>query len=223
MKVTATDATGASTHLTFPMHVSADDCGVPACEVFGTDPFGYVGCSRTESVPSCDDISLTGSLACNGDDCVTSVSLPFTFDFYGTPRTNVVIDSNGKLGFSGSSTYTNSCSLIPNTIAPFWDDLFPPAGGGILFETLGSAPARRFVVQWNVPHISGGSRMDIRAVLFEGSNDIRFCYADTTVGYGSVDSGASATAGISSSTSNLVFSCNDPQLTDGLVLEFAHP
>ncbi|WP_437657329.1 Ig-like domain-containing protein [Sorangium sp. So ce1182] len=223
VQVTVTDAAGGSSRLSFPIHVSAADCGTPDCQVFGTDAFGYVGCSRTEDLPSCDDISLTGSRACSDDDCATSVSLPFAFDFYGTPRTELTISSNGQLGFPASASFSNSCSLEPDTVAPFWDDLLPPAGGSVLYQTLGSAPERRFVVQWNVPHINGGSPLDVRAVLFEGSNDIRFCYADTTVENSAVDSGISATAGIAGSTSSLVYSCQTPQLTDGLVLEFSHP
>jgi PKD domain len=223
LKVTVTDAIGGSAALTFPIHVSAADCPAAACQVFGTDAFGYEGCFRTEEVPSCDDISLTGSLACNGDDCVTNVALPFVFDYYGTPRTSVDIVSNGKLGFPGTNSFANTCSVEPETIAPFWDDLLPQAGGAVRYETLGSAPERRFVVQWNVPHITGGSLLDVRAVLFEGSNDVRFCYADTTVENPTVDSGASATAGISGTTSSLLYSCEAPQLTDGLVVEFAHP
>ncbi|WP_437925629.1 PKD domain-containing protein [Sorangium sp. So ce291] len=224
VRVTVTDVNGGSAGMYFPIHVSAADCGSPACEVFGADSFGYVGCSRAEDVPSCDDISLTGSPACGDDDCTTSVTLPFTFDYYGTPRTSVDISSNGTLGFPSSGSYSNSCSLEPQTIAPFWDDLYPPAGGGVRYETLGSAPARRFVVQWNVARYGGGSSLyDVRAVLFEGSNDIRFCYADTTAEDPSVDNGASATAGISGSSDSLLYSCEAPQLTEGLVLEFAHP
>ncbi|WP_437807064.1 PKD domain-containing protein [Sorangium sp. So ce1078] len=223
VRVRATDALGGSSSLTFPIHVSAADCGTPSCEVFGTDAFGYVGCSRVEEVPSCDDISLTGAYACNLDDCLTTVALPFEFNFYGTPQTEVDIASNGKLGFPGSASFDNSCTLEPRTIAPFWDDLYPPYGAGVQYETLGTAPSRRFVVQWKVPHINGGSFYDIRAVLFEGSNDIRFCYADTTVENPSADHGVSATAGISGDSSSLVYSCQSPQLTDGLVLEFDYP
>ncbi|XXX75581.1 Ig-like domain-containing protein [Sorangium sp. So ce134] len=223
VRVTVTDALGGSSRLSFPLHVSAADCGTPACEVFGTDGFGYVGCARTEEIPSCDDITLTGNVACGGDDCTTTVSLPFAFDFYGTSRAEVTISSNGQLGFPVAAYYGNNCTLEPDTIAPFWDDLLPPGGGAVFYQTLGVAPERRFVVQWNVPHIQGGSLYDIRAVLFEGSNDIRFCYADTTVDNVAVDSGASATAGISGTESSLVYSCYSPQLTDGLALEFSHP
>ncbi|WP_437274941.1 hypothetical protein WME90_27225 [Sorangium sp. So ce375] len=223
VRATAMDAAGGSCSLTFPIHVSAADCGSPDCEVFGVDEFGYVGCSRVEEIPSCDDISLTGSPACGGEDCVTTVELPFAFEFYGTPRAAVDIVSNGKLGFPGTSFWDNSCSLEPQTIAPFWDDLLPPAGGAVRYETLGAAPARRFVVQWSAPHVTGGTAFDVRAVLFEGSNDIRFCYADTTVDNPVVDHGASATAGIAGDTSGLVYSCEAPRLTDGLALEFTYP
>ncbi|AGP38672.1 PKD domain-containing protein [Sorangium cellulosum] len=222
VRVRATDALGGSASLTFPIHVSASDCGSTDCQVFGSDAFGYVGCSRVEEVPSCDDIAFTGNFACNEDDCLSSVPLPFEFNYYGTPQSTVNIVSNGKLGFPGTTSFGNSCTLEQQTIAPFWDDLYPPIGG-VWYQTLGTAPSRRFVVQWLTPHIEGGDQLDIRAVLFEGSNDIRFCYANTAVNNPSVDHGASATAGISGDTSSLVYSCQSPALTNGLTLEFDYP
>ena len=119
-----------------------------------------------------------------------------------------------------SAIYSNTCTIETNTIAPYWDDLLPPGGGSIRYQTLGTAPSRRFVVNWAVPHISGGTPYDIRAVLWEGTNRITFCYVDTTTGGAGTDSGASATVGIHGPTTFVNYSCNMPTVTDGTVIEF---
>jgi hypothetical protein len=203
------------------------DCGTcppPTCTAFGTDTFGYTGCVGTVSaVPECEDISATGTLGCSGDDCTATVTLPFSFDFYGTAATTLGFISNGKLGFPGAIAYANSCTIETNTIAAFWDDLYPPGGGSLRYQTFGTAPNRHVTFQWNVPIFGGSSSYDIRAVLYEGTNDIDLCYVDTVAGSAANDLGASATAGIKGTTSGLSYSCNMPLLTSGTLLRFTHP
>jgi len=193
-----------------------------SCTQFGMDA-SYIGCVSRPSVLPCDDIRTTGTAACSGDDCVTSLTLPFTFTYYGVGYTSWSVGSNGKTGPAVSASYSNSCTLENLTIAPFWDDLYPPSGGSVRYQTLGAAPNRRFVVQWNIPHItsSATSRYDIRAMLHEGTNRITFCYVDTIVESTTVDSGASATVGIKGTAgTGFNYSCNMPLATDGTMLEF---
>jgi hypothetical protein len=153
------------------------------------------------------------------------VTLPFTFDFYGSPQTTVTLVSNGKLAFPGTTTYSNTCTIESNTIAVYWDDLYPPSGGAVKYQTFGTAPNRHVTFQWHVPHISGGTQYDIRAVLYETTNDIDVCYVDTTTGLAATDNGLSATTGIHGTTAanTLNFSCNSAVVTDGLYLRYTHP
>ena len=198
-----------------------------ACAVFGSDAFGYIGCSDIFDVatPPCDDVRTTGAIACSSDDCTSpAITLPFTFTYYGVPQTTLSVGSNGKIGFLATSSYTNGCTIETNTIAAYWDDLFPPTGGSVRYETVGVEPNRRFAVNWNVPHISGGTGLyDIRAVLHEGTNEIDFCYVDTTTSP-TLDLGASATIGIKGpGADGVLFSCNTPMATEGLRLRFQAP
>ncbi len=197
-----------------------------SCLSFGVDTFGYQGCQDVlGATPPCEDISTTGSLGCSSDDCNTATALPFTFDFYGVAQTSVGFGSNGKLGFPGSTIYSNTCTIENNTIAAYWDDLYPPSGGSLRYQTFGTAPNRHITFQWNVPHISGGTFYDIRAVLYEGTNDIDVCYVDTVTLGATTDNGGSATTGIRGSAAGDVvnFSCNSAVVTSGLLLRYTHP
>lgn len=204
-----------------------DGCGQcdDGSDAFAADAFGYRGClGDLGPAPPCEDISATGTLGCADDDCSSIVALPFAFDFYGVARTEVSFISNGKLGFLGSESYENTCTLEEDTIAVYWDDLFPPGGGAIRYQEFGSAPDRHVTFQWNVPHIFGGSEYDIRAVLREGSNDIEICYVDTVTLDAETDDGASATVGIAGPAGDHIdYSCSAPEVTSGRLLRFEHP
>ena len=162
------------------------------------------------------------------DDDNDVVPIGFAFDFYGTSYTDVSINSNGSLVFGGTYlTYSNTC--LPRTATPnqfvgvFWDDLYPPSGGTIQYQTLGVAPNRVFVVRWNINHIGASTSLsDIVAVLHE-SGDVDVCYADTTFGVATYDAGASATIGINGGTDSLQFSCNTASVPDGTLISYIHP
>lgn len=173
----------------------------------GPDGFGY---SFTDSQEpggpafSFEDISVTGTTvpsASSCDDCVSgSIPIGFTFRFYGIDRTTVNVSSNGFLSFSQGSSACCIGQPIPQNdflngiIAGWWTDLYPPAGGGVRYQTLGSQPSRRFVVQFtNVPHFGFGSPVTMQFKLFESSNAIE-------VHYQSAIGSRTTTAGIENAT-----------------------
>jgi hypothetical protein len=196
-----------------------------------TDTFGYFGCSLplTPSSLPCPDITSTGANASLSDDSHLYVPIGFTFDYYGTPRTDVSIQSNGTLTFTNAyKSYTNSClpSGTDEFIAVMWDDLNPGnPGGSVLYQTLGSAPNRQFVVQWDTERFSSTPmRALMRLVLHEGSDDIHVCYANTVFGTATYDGGANATTGIQGGAAgSLQFSCNTATVTNGTFLQYLHP
>ena len=205
---------------------------ISACDVPGT-PFGSdSGYDGYELIgpTTCDDISATGTPTFLGDDAATVVPIGFTFPVYGVDHTQANVMSNGGLNF-GSATavpFTNTC--LPTGSAPtdstlyvFWDDLNPAAAGDVYYQTLGVAPNRRFVVQWEVPHFSGNTvdLIRVQAMLSESSGQIDACYPDTINGGNAGDNGAEATAGIQlNAGSALQYSCNTPDLTNGLQLAY---
>ncbi|HIF62769.1 MAG TPA: hypothetical protein EYQ35_01260, partial [candidate division UBP10 bacterium] len=129
-----------------------------------------------------EDITSSGTALNLADDGTSTAALDFTFSFYGTDYTLLSVCANGLFSFT-----TNDCPFaavaIPNATAPnaaimaFAEDLNPTLGGTIHYETLGSSPQRRFIVQFtDIQHFGGGSAVSFQLVLFESANNIEVRY-----------------------------------------------
>ena len=208
-------------------------CGTTGCKAFGASATsgGYVGCEKTVPVAMvpCEDIRTTGTRTTISDDSYSTYTLPFTFNFFGMPRTSILISASGAMSFNTTNpSVTNYCvntSYTSPTIAVFWEH-FHPSTGGVYTQTFGVSPNRRYVVQWDsVVYSSGTTKVDVRAVLKEGRGDIEMCYVNTTSGSTTYDLGIGATAGIHSGvgTTGLQYSCNTASLVNGLVLTYTAP
>ncbi|MBL9039808.1 MAG: putative Ig domain-containing protein, partial [Archangium sp.] len=122
----------------------------------------------------------------------TTVTLPFTFLFYGQPVTSVGFSIFGYLAFAGSDSGENVNTVIPQTsqslfvpetfVAPWWDSL---STGSYKWIVLGTAPTRIAAFEWNA---SSGS---FQALLYESTGQIRFVY-----GPGGPSNSSSASVGI---------------------------
>ena len=96
------------------------------------------------------------------DDGWSSViPIGFTFNFYGVNYTQCIVGSNGELGFDVSyagsyNTWPITSALltdagsgdIHNLIAGPWCDVYIPAGGTMMYSTVGTAPNRKFEVTY---------------------------------------------------------------------------
>ncbi|MCC5945189.1 MAG: Ig-like domain-containing protein, partial [Bernardetiaceae bacterium] len=130
-----------------------------------------------------EDISATGTSITLGDDAV-SAALPvgFTFNFYGNDYTQFYIGSNGLVAFGGTAGVAGAWNPqnIPNAanpnnlIAISWADLNPALGGTIRYQTLGTAPNRRLIVDFDaVAHFgAAATTATTQAILYEGTNII---------------------------------------------------
>lgn len=128
-----------------------------------------------------------------GDDASALVSLPFTFEFYGTEYDGVYVGSNGYLTFgTGDTAYNESLNdhfSIPR-IAPLFDDLNPTAGGTVSSLVSGD----RIAITWSgVPEYNTSNSNDFQIIL-EAQGDI----VVTWLGIDSTDSlvGLSSGAGL---------------------------
>ncbi len=168
--------------------LTADQCAAAGGSYAGDgtvcDSLGYLAGQCNSSF---EDISSTGIPLTLGDDDGAVVPIGFTFNFFGIEHEDIGISSNGYLTFGPDLTdFTNDPIPTPGVdpddfIAPLWDDLNPSAGGTIHYQTLGTAPHRRFIVQWtNVPQFGASDANTFQAVLFEGSNRIEFRYGQVT-------------------------------------------
>jgi len=178
------------------------------------------------------DISTTGTLLAGsaGDDTPIGITLGFPFQFYGVTQTTATVGTNGHMQFPGSSLgatspFTNAaCAVGQNAIFPFWDDL--NGGAGIYTQTIGTAPNRTFIIQWNKDHFGGtGNTVAFQVRLSETSNLIRFIYQDVDFGNATWNNGASATVGIAGpgGTGVSQFSFNTASLSAGQCILFTPP
>jgi hypothetical protein len=178
---------------------------------------------RAEDAPyAWVDASAGGTnLGITGDDAQAVVNLPFAFSFYGQPVTQAKVGSNGIIGFADDvgGAYNNLDLPHPSApngfLAPFWDDLNPSAGGTIWTKTVGTAPDRRFVVEWRgVVHYPQTGDATFEAILEEGTNDVVYQWQDVNFGDAAKDYGAVASIGAENLDASVgkQFSYNTPSL-----------
>ena len=109
---------------------------------------------RAEPGRAFDNPTLTAPTGPSGDDVSLNVPIGFTFNFYGTNYTTVNICTNGFLQFGGSRHDVHATPASRDhgrrtaSSPGYWDDLFAERGP-ITYQTIGSAPNRRFVASWN--------------------------------------------------------------------------
>ena len=101
-----------------------------------------------------------------GDDVYSGVfPIGFTFNFYGTNYTDLVVGSNGVLNFNttlagGYCPWPITAALLGNpsmrnAICGPWCDILISAGGSITRTTTGIAPNRKFAVTWCASRMYG--------------------------------------------------------------------
>ncbi|MFI4970620.1 MAG: hypothetical protein ACHP7D_10480, partial [Lysobacterales bacterium] len=154
------------------------------------------------------DITATGTpLDMLGSGFPVNVPIGFPFTYYGQTSDQIVASLEGGFLFGVTGGYLPPQNTpLPNVdigaaILPYWTDIeYPqPTDGNTYVQTLGTAPNRRFVIEWfNVPIVIGGTQdgATFEAILYEGSNQIVFQYADTDVGDPARNDGVTATIGL---------------------------
>lgn len=152
-------------------------------------------------------ISGTNAFTTNCDDCVTDqIPIGFPFNFYGNVYNDVVISSNGLIGF-GNFTYTGYTPFtipaggVPNNyIAGFMCDIDIRFGGTITYQSIGVAPNRQFVVSYNnvVPYNSGngaGTGTASFQIIIQESGSFRVVISQLSANWNASNSGGFATSG----------------------------
>jgi subtilisin family serine protease len=185
------------------------------------DNFGYTCRSGADAyVPGTEKLALTG------DDEAQQVTLPFPVPFYGTGQSKAWIGTNGFLTFAADRIVTASNGRLPttatpnNAVYPYWDDLKVDADSGVYTTVTGTAPHRKYVVEWrNVTFYSEtDQRVSFEALLGEDGS-IAFRYKDVE---SERDQGTSATVGIENAggTDALLYSYEEAALSSGQSLAF---
>ncbi|MEV0394968.1 carboxypeptidase regulatory-like domain-containing protein [Polymorphospora rubra] len=167
--------------------------------------YGTMGYACT--VGSSGYVAASNVVALTGDDAWRSLSLPFSFAYHGRPYSTAWLHTNGLINFGAEPGDVNQIwvnptmptAAIPNgVIAPFWDDLNVDSSASVRTELLGSAPDRRFVVEWRNVLMQGvaapNNRLTFELVLHEDGR-IGFHYGTLTT---PVQQGGGATVGLES-------------------------
>src|SRR5207253_3066564 len=112
------------------------------------------------------------------DNCVTSITLPFTYTLYGQPFASANVSSNGNVQFSsGAIDSSNLClpySSFNYAILPHWDDLTTAVTGsvpsGIYTSVSGVTPNRIFNLEWRAVYVGSITSINFEVRLYEGQN-----------------------------------------------------
>jgi extracellular elastinolytic metalloproteinase len=181
-----------------------------------TDSFGY-SCSAASDVPFEEADTV---LALTGDDASTLIALPFPFTLYGTTYTDARVCTNGyiELGTPASLCSTTNAA-IPTTGRPngaiyaYWDDLFVDAQASVRTQLKGTAPNRRFVIEYRNVHYFQDTtrRIDVSLVLDESGQILT---QTRNLANDGRERGNSATLGIENAAGNVAlrFSFNQALL-----------
>lgn len=129
------------------------------------------------AIPYAPATLTTATTGPSGDNVNATVSMPFSFNYYGVSYSSVNISTNGYINFGTAST-SFSTAALPSAmaplgmIAPFWHNL-NAASGSIVYATQGVAPNRKFIVNYNgVGELTGAGVNTGQIVLYETSNVI---------------------------------------------------
>lgn len=140
---------------------------------------GYIATAGLTNAPS--NVSLNQVFLMD-DDLSMALPIGFTFNFFGNNYTEFRISSNGYITFDLDAWDSGCCSgqNLPefwepnNVIALAWNDLDPSSGGTIGYTTIGTAPNRILIVEFNdVPHFFGmNNNITVQAKLYESNGHI---------------------------------------------------
>ncbi len=155
------------------------------------DTFGYV-CSNTDALNYIAGTTQVTNFVPNADDGVATIAYPsgFAFQYYGQALSgNIGVGSNGYIEFNGTDV-SNGGSQIPNLAPPnnaiyaMLDDLVVDGNPGNVYTALtGTAPNRKFVVEWrNAVHYGTPNygNYNFEIVLEETTNKVYIEYQSMT-------------------------------------------
>ena len=141
------------------------------------------------TVPNLAERTTAATVTNPGDSAEVMFEKDFVFNFFGNSYRSVYVHTNGFVTFGNrigtnyedADNTDNSFLRQQPFIAPLWDDL-SIGTGKVLYETIGTAPQRRFVIEWSniqfdVPD-GGSDKLRFQVILHEDSGLVEFYYDD---------------------------------------------
>ncbi|WP_025663033.1 T9SS type A sorting domain-containing protein [Aquimarina megaterium] len=159
-----------------------DTVTVTPQDIIGADPIARDYTVEASGTFDRVDISATGTEVTLDDDEVSeALPIGFEFGFYGNLYTEFYISSNGFITFSDEGE-DGCCGWNPlpdastpsNLIAFDMTDLNPTEGGTIRYTTIGTAPNRIVIIDFDAVHYydTTPDATTTQIKLFEGTNRI---------------------------------------------------
>jgi hypothetical protein len=148
------------------------------------------------------------------EEISSAITLPFTFNYFGTNYTEFKACSNGFITFSTTTSSFSINGIESNTdlfIAPLWDDL-DGFGGAASYQVTGSAPNRVLTIEWlnyKWGWTASTAGISFQVKLYETSNVIEFVYRQEV---GSLAS-PSASIGLTSNSTTRFYSLRNSSST----------
>jgi len=151
------------------------------------------------------DITAFGTPLGIGSEGIVGVTMPFDFNFYGLPSNQLCVSSDGFVlldyapcpGYAFYASQSLPSDYLPApAILPMWEELIGE-NGEVYAATLGTAPNRRFVVEWydRAPYgASDGFTFEL--ILDEADGGVAFEYEDVDTIPATSSGGALAAIGL---------------------------
>jgi hypothetical protein len=156
---------GSASTVYTPRPIRAGTVTLTSCSTFGGGlPSQTVTCASTAGLLV--GMTVSGSNIAPGSKIIT-INNPTTF--------TLDLDTTG----TGSSLTLVASTGLNNFIAPFWTDLKQGTAGKVLYQTVGGAPNRTFIITYEdfeQFEATDGLKITFQVKLFEGSNAIEFHY-----------------------------------------------
>ncbi len=160
------------------------------------------------------DISATGTNLNLSDDSNTGITLPFSFFYQNSIVNDINVSNNGYVLLNTlTGTFGYDMSNSNNGLYPMVQDLATSTSpNGVYQQTIGTAPNRKFIIQWsNIPHYGFPASTDganFELVIEEATMEFYYLYNDVMMGNPSWNNGADAEIGIRG-TQNIDVSLNN--------------
>jgi hypothetical protein len=137
---------------------------------------GAVGYNVNSVTYSYESTAGTG-IPVGDDQTISNLPIGFTFNYWGTNYTTVNISSNGWISFlhqAGSIVGYGANQTVEAGIHGVALDLYPSGGYFIRYQTIGTAPNRKFVVSYRMDYYGcRGNWTEFQIVLYETTNKIQ--------------------------------------------------
>lgn len=153
--------------------------------------------------PGFIDIAFTGVDLNLTDDSEAGITLPFPWLVQGQQIFDITVGNNGGVHFNSLTGNIVFSMTVPG-LYPYTTDLDNVIAGvnqiGVLYETIGVAPNRKFVIEWRnrtrYPGSSNTNPCTFEIIYDEATTEIYYIYDDVDMGNPAFDNGGDAEIGL---------------------------